>query len=79
MASLDNDLRTILERTITDARDEAEKAAAVIVNVLAVDQPRAFPTMNKRSAEYPQCPTGERPTTWLRRPVSRGPALSLKR
>ena len=47
MASLDADLRTILEKAITDVREKAEKAAAVAVNVLAVEQPKPFQTMNK--------------------------------
>ena len=47
MASLDADLRAILERAITEARDEAEKAAGVALDVLAVDQPRPFQTMNE--------------------------------
>ena len=47
MPSLDADLRTILEKAITEARDQAEKAAAVALIVLAVDQPRPFQAMNK--------------------------------
>ena len=47
MASLDTNLRTILERAITEARNEAEKAAGVALDVLAVDQLRSLQTMNK--------------------------------
>ena len=45
MASLDSTLRSVLEKAIIAARDEAEDAARAALDVLAVTQQRAFETL----------------------------------
>ena len=47
MPSLDADLRTALERAMTEARDQAEMAAEVALSTLAVGQPKPFQAMKK--------------------------------
>ncbi len=47
MAPLESTLRSDLEKAIVAARDEAEEAARAALDVLAVNQPRAFETLTR--------------------------------
>ena len=47
MASLDSTLRSALEKAVIAAHDEAEDAARAALDVLAVNQQRAFETLTE--------------------------------
>ena len=47
MAPLESTLRSALEKAMVAARDEAEEAAGAALDVLAVNQPRAFETLTR--------------------------------
>lgn len=52
MASLESTLRSAFEKAIVAARDEAESAARAALDVLAVNQQRAFETLTSQQREF---------------------------